>query len=132
MKELTFGFGIPIIIVLVITLIVQITVYFTDRPMWNEVEKHADEFVYDYTSSDKWLSTLILYDKDSTYVCEALLDHREKDCTIFGDHELLASSFNHFKSKKLYKTFVQKIPKEDFELIKEKKETVLEHLKRME
>lgn len=132
MKELTFGFGIPIIIVLVITLIVQIAVYFTDRPMWNEVEKHADEFVYDYTSSDKWLSTLILYDKDSTYVCEALLDHHDKDCAIFGDHELLASSFNHFKSKKMYKTFVQKIPKEDLELIEEKKETVLEHLKRME
>ena len=78
------------------------------------------------------MSTLNLYDKDSTYVCEVLLDHHDKDCAVFGDHELLASSFNHFKSKKLYKIFVQKIPKEDIERIEEEKVTVLERLKRME
>jgi len=131
MKELTLGFGVPIIIVLVITLIVQAITYFSDLPMWNQVEKHADEFIYDHTSIDKSLSTLILYDKDSTYVCEVLLSHRDKDCSVFGKHELLASSFNHFKSKKLYKIFVQKIPKEDIELIEEEKVTVLDRLKRM-
>lgn len=132
MREFTSGIGIPVVIVLLFTLVVETVIYHTDLSMWNGVEKHADEFVYDHTSIDKWLSTLILYDKDSTYVCEVLLDHQEKKCSVFSEHKLLASSINHFKSKKLYKIFVKKIPEDDIEIAEDYKETVLEHLKRME
>ena len=128
MREFAYGIG----IVLLLTLVAQAVIYCTDLPMWNEVEKHADGFVYDYTTIDKGLSTLILYDKDSTYVCEVLLDHQEKKCAIFGEHKLLAGSINHFKSKKLYKIFVKKIPEDDIEIAEDYKETVLEQLKRME
>ena len=109
-SRIIYSIIIFISIPLIVILICNIYIATIDRVVWNEVTKHADEFVFDHTSFDGEYITMKLYDKDSVYVCEAFMTVRNHRVTIFKDRELLASSFNIFKSKKMYKLLIKNVP----------------------
>ena len=109
--------------------IINIFTSLSDTRVWNNVDKHLDEFVYDHSSVSKYYHTFNLYDDDSTYVCSAFLNSRYGEVSIFYDDEIIASSINKFRSKRVYKTLIQKVPNE-VNNTNRKKET-LEHFKNM-
>jgi len=108
LQNIIISFGLP----LIVFLICGIYIATADREVWSEVTKHADEFVYDHDSFDGNYITMKLYDKDSTYVCEAFMSVKDRKTAIFKDRDLLAGSFNRFKSKKMYKLLLKNVPED--------------------
>lgn len=116
--------------IFVIIISLEIYIATIDKSVWNEVEKHADEFVYE-NSTDGRLHTLKLYDKDSTYVCEVFLSSMTHSASVFNDMNCVASSANRYRSKRAYKYFITKVPEENINTGTKKDET-LEHFKQMD
>jgi len=105
-----FFIVLPVCIILVVVHLISST---TDIKVWKALEKHTDEFVYESTSMNGRLSTVILYDTDSSYVCEVLLDHHNKKTSVFNKMSIIASSFNVKYSKRIYKSLVGLVPKKE-------------------
>jgi len=106
-----------------VLLIVNIVSSSFDKKMWDNVDKHLDEFVYDHTTSHTY-HKFILYDRDSTYICEILLNSVMEYSAVFDDMELVASSVNKFRSGRVYKKLIQKVPEENIYKSKAKDETL--------
>lgn len=117
---LLFCIIIPVFSILLIANIVSSSF---DKKVWDNVDKHLDEFVYDHSTSHTY-HKFILYDKDSTYVCEILLNSSMKYSAVFDDMELVASSVNKFRSGMVYKKLIQKVPEENIYRLKAKDETL--------
>ena len=130
-EDFKFFFCAAILPLFAVLLTINIWTSNSDLKVWKEVDKHADEFVYDHTSDDGWLSSFILYDKDSTYVCDVLLNNIDNRASVFNDHTCIASRFNTMYSKRVYKKLVKNVPVEDLPNNSVKDET-LEHFKKME
>ena len=98
--------GIPLLVIAICSIFVANI----DRNIWTEVTKHSDEFVFDHESFNGNYIVMKLYDRDSTYVCEAFMSVRDRKTAIFNDTDLLASSANSFRSRKMYKLLVKNVP----------------------
>lgn len=132
MKQFKVFFIGVILPLLAVLLTVNIWSSNADLKVWKEVNKHADEFVYDHTSDDGWISSFILYDKDSTYVCDILLDNRDKKTSVFNGHTCIASRFNTMYSNKVYKKLIKNIPENDICRAVDVRDKTLEHFKQIE
>lgn len=104
-------------------LIMNIVLSSFDKKVWDNVDEHLDEFVYDHTTSHTY-HKFILYDEDSTYVCEILLNSSIECSAVFDDMELVASSVNKFRSGRVYKKLIQRVPEENIYRYKAKDETL--------
>lgn len=111
-----------------VLLIMNIILSSFDKKVWDNVDKHLDEFVYDHTTSNTY-HKFILYDKDSTYVCEILLNSSMKYSAVFDDMELVASSVNKFRSGRVYKKLIQRVPEEN--IYRYKKDETLKKFEKM-
>ena len=107
---------IGIILIVCITSFVPIISYFyvasIDKEVWNEVIKHSDEFVFDQDKSNDKIVIMNLYDKDSTYICDAFIYIKSKKVTIFSHYDIVASSANIYKSRKMFKLLYNNIPED--------------------
>lgn len=103
--------------------------YFNNIRVWNEIEKHTDEFVVDWKSDDARLTTFYLYDEEGEYICEVMTDARMKQSAVFYHSTVIASSFNIIKSKKLFRKLYDQLPSDYREQYKSPTEIVLEKMK---
>ena len=100
-----------------ILLFINIVTSTTDIKVWRGVENHLDELVYDHSSdfgNGRSCHTFKLYDKDSTVVCKVFLSNfpGKGTCVFDNEDDIVASSFNYYMSKKMYKTLIQRVPAE--------------------
>ena len=107
-KSILFGLILPVCFSFVLGLFILGNV---DRKVWNQVDEHIDEFVYDH-STEGVFHIFELRDKDGEYVCEIFLNSRRKTASVFDDYALIASSANIFKNRKTYNYLIKKIPDE--------------------
>lgn len=129
MKSVEFNYIPLFVIAIPLMLFAVLTSIHSDGKIWDEVIEHSDEFVLDHVNKD--YATFKLYDKDSVYVCEVFLTLRHEDATVVKDGTIIASrSGNTPKSRKAFKAFYERVPKDMIPKYPTKKE-VLECLKNM-
>lgn len=136
-KEIKRILGCIILPLFAVLLFINIVTSTTDIKVWRGVENHLDELVYDHSSDfGNGLSchTFKLYDKNSTFVCSVFISNfpGKRTCIFDDEGDIVASSFNYYKSKKMYKTLIQRVPAENIPDTMTSRENILNKISQME